>query len=182
MDYYAGLKQWEGVCEWMYLDVVGLVTTGIGNLLKTPDAACELPWLLPDGSPAEEADIRRGWADVKGSKPGKRASAYKLVCGLRLAEEDVQALVEQRLENEFLPGLRKLVPGFEDYPEPARECLVDLAYNLGLRGLGKFTTFLAAVRSRSYLAAARSCSVKTSRPERNAWRKAKMEECAAMEE
>ncbi len=177
MDFYDGLKKWEGSYDFMYLDTVGLVTTGVGNLLKTADDACELPWNKPDGEPATEDEIRQGWEDVKGSKAGLRATAYKSVCGLRLADDDVKALVDTRLENEFLPGLRKLVPGFEDYPEPCQECLVDLAYNLGLRGLGKFGTLLAAVRSRSWLVAAKSCSVKSSRPERNAWRKAKMEEC-----
>ena len=36
--------RFEGRIQWMYLDILGLVTTGIGNLIDPKPAALSLPW------------------------------------------------------------------------------------------------------------------------------------------
>lgn len=174
--YYQNLVRWEGKVNWMYLDTHALVTCGIGNLLKTVDDALALTWLHSDGSEAPEDEVRQRFSDVSNMKAGMPAGKYRV--GLTLSDEDVSALAVQRLQDEFLPGLRRTFDGFDDYPLPARECLVDLEYNLGVKGLSKFSHLIAACETGDFVAASRSCSVKTSRPERNAWRQAKFEECA----
>src|SRR4029453_7562541 len=51
----------EGRVPWMYLDIKGLVTTGVGNLIDPVGLASKLPFVHKgDGSPASEVDIGPG--------------------------------------------------------------------------------------------------------------------------
>src|SRR5207244_2818316 len=49
----------EGRVPWMYLDIKGLVKTGVGNLIDPVGLALKLPFVhKADGSPASEVEIR----------------------------------------------------------------------------------------------------------------------------
>jgi len=175
-SYVQALYRWEGRITWMYLDTRGLVTTGIGNLLKTSADALKLPWMKVDGSSALTEQVNLTYVTVSNMKPGMPARNYKL--DLTLSDQTVGLLASTRLGTEFLPGLHRLFPGFDTYPLLARTVLVDMAYNLGISGIGRFSHLIAACTSRDWLAASNACSVKTSRPERNDWRKAQFQAAA----
>ena len=178
------LLKWEGATTWIYRDVVGYATVAVGNLLHDADDACALPFFnVTEGRAATTEEIRREFVRVMSCQRGQRASAYratKLTPRIELSDGYVAILVRQRLEKEFLPGLRKMCPGFDAFPEPAQACLVDLAYNLGIgrpatadhkaTGLTAFGDLRAACNRGDWETAARECHVSTSRPERNAWR------------
>ena len=168
------LLRWESATTWIYRDSLGYATVGIGNLLHDADEACALPFQnVTEGRPATPDEIRKEFTRVMSCQRGMRADAYraiKLTPRIELTAEAVNSLAVRRLETEFLPGLAKLCPGFESFPEAAQSVLVDMAFNLGLRGLEKFGHMLAAVDKRDWSEAARQCHVATSRPERNAWR------------
>ena len=67
-------------------------------------------------------------------------------------------LATSRLEKEFLPGLRRLFPGFDAYPQPAQRALVDMIYTLGEGGLArKFPTVVEACRAGRFADAAAHC-------------------------
>ena len=51
-------------------------------------------------------------------------------------------------------GARSLFEGFNDFTENRKVAIVDLVFNLGVAGLGKFITFGAAVRNGQWDAAA----------------------------
>lgn len=86
----------EGVVSYMYCDVLGLVTTGVGNLIDSVPAAMALPWRhLSDGAPATPAEVATEWHAVKDS----RIPAWKGMRPLVLQDLDVEALVEQRLQH-----------------------------------------------------------------------------------
>ncbi len=54
--------------------------------------------------------------------------------------------------------VRRAFPDFDKYPLPAREALVDMAYNLGTNGLmEKFPTLVKAVRNRDWSTASQEC-------------------------
>ncbi len=164
------LLRWEGRCNHMYKDTRGYVTTGIGNLVKTADDAARLPWVdAKTGQPASDAQIRTAFQAVAGGPDGKKAGAYEKLTTLRLPDEVVTELATQRLEREFLPGLRRQFPGFDQFPPAARAALVDMAYNLGLGGLAKFEKLNTACLQGDWEAAAQECHRKSSRPERNDW-------------
>lgn len=171
------LLEWEGEVNWLYLDVRSLPTTGIGNLVKTVEQSLKLPWERADGSAALAEEVKQDFIRVSNMKPGLPAKRYKTDQALLLAPKYVRALAARRLGEEFLPGIRKSFTDFDNYPEPAQECLVDLAYNLGVNGLSKFSHLRAYCAAGNWKAAAGACKVSTSRDERNDWRRDKFLAC-----
>lgn len=169
--YMDDLIQHEGMTTWMYCDVRGFVTIGIGNLVKTPDAAAALPFHhLGNGSDATDEEKRASWAFVNDAfTKGKSAHYYRSLTSLRLTEAFAIELAEQRLEEDFLPGIKRLMHDFEEYPLPARRALVDMAYNLGVGGLAHFHNMISACLERDWATAAKECHRSTSRESRNAW-------------
>jgi type VI secretion system secreted protein VgrG len=140
-----------------------------------------LPLLRPGSppTPAVDDEKRVAWNAVNAAKANMRASYYRPLSALRLSEDAIDQLAQGRLEREFLPGLRRLYDGFDSLPAPAQSALTDMAYNVGVAGLGKFTHLREAVNARDWLTASRECAVSTSREERNAWRAWQFKESAA---
>lgn len=165
------LVRWEGATTWMYRDTLGYVTVGIGNLVHDSDEAIRLPFKV-DGRDAMPEEIQRDFIRVIGCNRGMPAASYRLVGALRveLTNEGVRDLAVSRLKHEFMPGLSRLFIGFDDLPRPAQSALVDMAWNLGISGLAQFSHLRDAVARQDWNAAAASCHVKTSRPDRNEWR------------
>jgi GH24 family phage-related lysozyme (muramidase) len=132
--YYKVLTLWEGLVCFMYLDTKGYVTVGIGNLLKTVAAAQALPFQnTSTGETATQLEIETAYNAVLAMKPQKPkgASYYKLVPSIELDAEYARMLARERLRKEFLPAIRRRFPEFDRYPMPAREFMVDMAYNGG---------------------------------------------------
>ena len=88
-------SQWEGYLPYMYLDVRGLVTTGMGNLIDPISLATALPWQRADGSPASQSEIVAAWQAVKARTDLESGygQAYAQVTSLRLSKEAINALV-----------------------------------------------------------------------------------------
>jgi len=80
----------------MYLDIKGLITCGVGNLIDPVSEALKLPWKKQTtGGLATEAEVRAAWTALK-HRPdlAKRNVTHALVLtGLVLADADVDALV-----------------------------------------------------------------------------------------
>jgi GH24 family phage-related lysozyme (muramidase) len=171
-EYLDDLEAHEGSTTWLYCDVRGFVTIGIGNLVKTPDDAVKLPFTIhgTDGKPASVAQKRIAWTKVSDAySPKLSAEGYRRLTDLRLSQAFVRELVNRRLERDFLPGIRRILHDFDSFPLPARKALVDMAYNLGVGGLAKFHKLIAACLARDWATAARECNRKTCRPMRNEW-------------
>ncbi len=175
----ADLTRWEGRTNYLYRDSRGFVTIGVGNLVATAEDCAKLPLRTALGAPAPESQKRAAWNCVEACPPGRREAYYANASELRMTDEDVDALAFARLEREFLPGLRRLYPDYDDLPTSAQSALMDMIYNLGSAGLGKFTHLRDAVNARDWTLAAAACRVSTSRQERNDWRAAKFREAIA---
>lgn len=153
------LKRWEGEHPFMYVDTRGHVTTGIGHLLKTPNDALKLPWQHgTTGQPATQADIKAAfervadaWTEHKHDHPeakGMPLNRCVEVSDLVLPAGYSAKLATDRLNGEFLKGLRGVFPSFDSFPMPAQRALVDMAYNLGVARLEqKFPRLVAACRA-----------------------------------
>jgi peptidoglycan hydrolase-like protein with peptidoglycan-binding domain len=101
----------EGFVPHMYIDALGFVTTGMGNLIDPMSAAMSLPWKNADGSRATPAQIQAAWTavDSKRSDPkGQRQTSGPAAQGggtqgnlttIRITKNDVKALVADRLKN-----------------------------------------------------------------------------------
>ena len=189
-NYVTELRRWEGVVPWMYLDIRGYVTIGVGNLVPTVEAACGLPlWNHAAERRASTAEIVRSFVAVQAMRAGMAAENYRLSPRLEMSAEDIDIMLRQRIGGEFLPGLAKLFPGFDGFPGPARSALMDMAFNLGLgreatadhaaTGLRQFSRLRAAVAARDWARASGECRRSSSRTERNEWCRRKFLEAAA---
>ena len=176
-DYVPDLEAHEGRIPWLYCDSRGFVTTGVGNLVKDADACALLPLydlsapLRTEPPPeASEAAKRSAFCLILGAYDDTKAAMYyRTLSSLRLTNDAIDALLEQRLMGEFFPGLLKLCPGIEGFPLPARRALVDMVFNLGVGGLGKFPHLLAACNSADWATAAAQCHRSSCRETRNLW-------------
>ena len=154
----ARMKQQEGSIDHMYLDTRGYVTVGVGQLLASEDTAAELGFVHRDsGVAATRDEIINEYRNLKSQQPGLVASRYKQYTQLMLPEATIDALLEQKID-EFSTGLQKELTGFDNFPEPAKEGLLDMAFNLGLNGLmRKFPSFVAAAKQQDWNGCAAEC-------------------------
>jgi GH24 family phage-related lysozyme (muramidase) len=177
LDYFDDLSAHEGCTTWLYCDVRGFVTIGIGNMLPDEESCGELPFYFGTNPPppalpvtVTNLDKRAAWVRVRRAfDRTKSAAYYRQFSALRLTEDFVRLLACQRLEREFLPGIARLCPQFATFPLSARRALVDMAYNLGCAGLGMFPHMLAACNAGDWEMAANQCHRSTCRESRNAW-------------
>jgi GH24 family phage-related lysozyme (muramidase) len=164
------LERWEGKFLHLYLDDKGLPTIGIGNLVRSPRSALELPFVVPaENRPATDDEKFAAWRAVMTMRPAMRAPAYEGASPLRLTEEAVDQLVARRLDEEFLPGVRALFPAFESFPVQAKRALVDMAFNCGLAGLAGFVHLREAVGRQDWVACSSRCHRASKREGRNEW-------------
>jgi hypothetical protein len=67
--FWSFTQPYEGNVPFMYVDVLGLVTTGVGNLIDPLPLALGLPWLhRGTNAPASATDIANEWHAVKDGK------------------------------------------------------------------------------------------------------------------
>lgn len=90
-------ERFEGKCGWMYLDILGLVTTGRGNLIDPKALALALPWTRA-GEPAECHEIGAEWSYVKGLQERRKlgGGAFAGVTSLRLSDAAIDALTNSK--------------------------------------------------------------------------------------
>ena len=86
----AHIKHGEGSINHMYLDTVGKVTVGVGNMLPNIESAKALPFVLEDSSkPASQEDIKNDFENVSEQQLGMFAQRYHNYTKLVLTEKDI---------------------------------------------------------------------------------------------
>lgn len=165
------LIRWEGSVPHMYRDSLGYVTVGVGNLIHDGVDACSLPFVTDGDRRATPREIGDDFLRVISLAKGMASSQYRAPSPphISLPQESIDELLRNRLDREFLPGIRRLLPDFDSYPSGPQSALVDIAFNCGVSGLSMFSHLLDACRRHDWAAAANSCHRKTSREDRNAW-------------
>jgi hypothetical protein len=174
------LEHFEGRTAYLYRDsgkdtagnLVGNATIGIGCLVPSEDAACELLFQTATGAPATEGQIRGEYRRVMAMPPARLARTYRQSnagAAIELSDHAVTELATTRLRRS-LAGLHALVPGFDDLPAGPRAGLLDLAWCLGLAKLASWHHLLAAVARRDWPTSAFESHVHGGRDDRNAWR------------
>lgn len=155
------IKAGEGSIPHLYLDTVGKVTVGVGNMLPDAASAQKLPFIHADDKrPATDDEISAEYALISAQEKGMVASNYKQFTTLVLTEEAIDKLLITRIRK-FVKQLRLDFPDYDSYPEKARLGLIDMAFNLGNKGLvKKFPTFSRAARGNDRAACASECKRK----------------------
>ena len=147
----------EGVVPWMYLDLKGLVTTAIGNLIDPVQIALPLPWVHMDGSPASRAEIATEWMRVHGDPvAAKRGHLYtKGITSLRLTDEGVQMVVSRRLSQMDQYLASRFGQEYEEWPADAQLATLSMSWACG--PAFRFPALEAALRARDFRAASIHC-------------------------
>ena len=131
-------ERFEGRCNWMYLDVKGLVTTGRGNLIDPLPAALFLPWVqafTPNGgSPASAQQVADEWHRVKACQAAAHlgGGSFKRMTTLRLTDADVDALTKSKmLEMWRALVARGAFASAKAWPAAAQLGLLSMAWAMG---------------------------------------------------
>lgn len=122
----------EGVLSFMYLDVRGLVTTAIGNLIDPVTYALTLPWRRSNNEPATQDEIREEWAAVKARQDLKLhgGRAFEGLTNLRLDAQGIDEVVFSKLDmNDGI--LRGRFTKLETWPADAQLALHSMAWACG---------------------------------------------------
>lgn len=150
----------EGVVPWMYLDVKGLVTTAIGNLIDPIQYAMPLPWRNKvTGKLADRETVIREWARVKHDKSLARLGhrAAERITELRLTDEGVQYVVQSKLQQNW-SHLERRFPDIVEWPADAQLGMLSMAWALG--PAFNWPLFQAAVKARNFFLAAEECKMR----------------------
>ena len=138
----------EGRVPYMYLDVKGLVTTGLGNLIDSTADAEQLAWQHRDGTPASTDEIDAEWERVKGRTDlaPQGGGAFAADAELFLTDEEIDRVVLLKL-GQMETTLKDRAPfaAFDDAPADAQLGLMSMAWGMGpMFAFPKFQTFVAA--------------------------------------
>lgn len=157
----------EGVVKFMYLDIKGLVTVGVGNLIDPINAALDLPFRYKNkpgvknpGQLASRADIEAEWKLIKG-KPElaqKGHRACEPLTSLELDNAAIDTLVNKRLtNNESFLKRQKAFKDFDQWPADAQLGLLSMAWAMGPGFAAGWPKFSAACEKMDFDAAAENC-------------------------
>lgn len=142
----------------MYLDVKGLVTTAIGNLIDTPDDALSLPWVTETGKPATKDQIKAEWSYVKSRQDLKMRGgmAYKKITALRLTDAGIQEVVSRTLDrmDNHLSGR---FPQYPNWPADAQLATLSMAWACG--PAFRFPLLEKALKASDFALAAAHCKM-----------------------
>lgn len=154
----------EGLTNWMYLDIKGLVTTGMGNLIDPVDAAVRLTWRSPDGTVATPDLVHQEWTRIKTNLrlAHQGAQAARRVATLHLDDADIEALILAKLDHdEAILKANPAFADFDDWPADAQLGLLSMGWAMG-PGFGpRFPHFSCACAAGDFATAAQDCAIST---------------------
>jgi GH24 family phage-related lysozyme (muramidase) len=159
----------EGALGHMYLDTAGLVTVGVGHMTPNAQAAQRLNFIVrANGVAATSDQIAADYASVSRQQRGMLAAHYQPFTSLNMADAAIQDLLSADVA-EVEAGVRARFAGYDEYPEPAQDALLDMAFNLGVAGLaGGYPHLKAAAEARDWATCAAQCHRNGISDDRNA--------------
>lgn len=143
----------EGRTPFMYEDIKGLMTTGVGNLLPL-SLAVTLPWRVGSqtGPLATRPQIEAEYKRLQALTLEKRGGfAYRPHATLFLDEQALDDLVWRKLQGVY--HLLKLrVPDLDDWPLDAEVGLTSMAWAMGAGRIfdGTFPKFVAHIKAKNF--------------------------------
>lgn len=149
------LLEHEGLIPWMYCDVKGFVTVGIGDKVNA-SAVTTMPFVhMSDGRAATTEEKCAAWERTRAFfVPGLKASGYRAVSDLELPAEYCRRRMAMRIRSEFAPAVVRQCPKFESFPLPAKLVLIDICYNVGVGGFAKFRNLIKRCNALDFARAA----------------------------
>jgi GH24 family phage-related lysozyme (muramidase) len=124
----------EGVVPHMYLDKKGLVTVGVGHLLKSEASTANLRFFKSDGTPASNQDKVKDWNRV--SKGGQAELQFN--DSMSLLRSDIRTA---------LTAAKDKFSDWDQLPDIVQKVLVDMQFD---GSLTTFKRFIAAIKARDW--------------------------------
>jgi len=176
----AKMEKYEGKVSHMYLDSKGLVTVGVGHLLKDLASAQKLSFKKSNNMPASKSEIKADYDAVKKQSKNRLASFYKKHVVLKLLDVDMNALTNKHIDS-FEGELKKIFTDFSTYPTEVKFALFDIIFNVGMTDLNnKWPSFKTAIKAKDWSKAAKESNRKSPiSAERNKYVKDLLDKAAA---
>lgn len=156
-------SKYEARANFMYVDVKGYVTTGVGNLLNSPDAAIQLDWRHSNGDRATADQVRNEWIAMRDNVPARHMfyTYQKHFTRLHLPEEEIDRLVIGKLL-EHHKHLVAQMPEFEAWPLDAQWATHSMAWACGSAFMvpgppGRFVTLGKLLKAKDFAGAVSQC-------------------------
>lgn len=168
-DQWSFTAPFEGVVPHLYKDSRGNVTCGVGFLVTDEQSLGRYPW--SPNTQAATADYRLVKAEpferkgTDGKTRPQPAVHYMQLCKARLSELGMRAVFAVKVAE----MQRAIAQDWKlaQCPEAARIALIDMAFNLGPRGLNEFAKLHRAVINGDWETAAKECARGGVQPARN---------------
>lgn len=159
----AALAMWldltrdlEGVCPWLYLDVKGYVTIGIGNKVDPVGDlwTAGLDFRMGSRSATDE-EVWEAWARVKSRQDWKKrgGKCFASLTAPRATAESIDRLVS-RTASRMFASLAGYFPELPGWPDSAQVAIMLMAWALGEHFPATWPKFSAACRRLDFAAAA----------------------------
>jgi GH24 family phage-related lysozyme (muramidase) len=163
------LTIFEGSIPWMYLDSVGNVTVGVGDMLPDAASAQALAFVDNTGQTAAAAAIVTDFQRVAAMASDMGSRAYLTAASLQLPPGRIASLLMTTVLK-FDNSLRAEFAAYDTFPDTAKLGLLDMVFNLGPAGLfNGFPTFMGYARNTDWANAATECNRRGISAARNAW-------------
>ncbi len=158
-DYFIKFSEpFEGAVYHMYLDMKGLVSVGIGNLIEPIQLGWNYPWRRQDGTLASQSEYIAEWNLING-KPELAQQGWTgatRFCTLHLTPDDVATLCYAKMDSNEL-HLRIRVPNFDEHPTDAQLMLHSWAWAVGPDA--NYPRMLKLIVAKEYAAAVAECDI-----------------------
>lgn len=161
-QYHAFSAPLEGRVPVMYCDCLGLITTGVGNLINTEWQAKALPWLLVDGSVADTADVMADWQKLAAGRAyyaARKWTVYAKAMRCHLAEETIDALCQRQLASNEV-AYRKRWADYGSFPADAQLAIHSMGWAVGAGFYQKFPNLATCIDRQDWEGAVASCKIR----------------------
>lgn len=162
-------EPFEGAIPYMYLDVLGLVTVGVGNLIDPVTVATALPFrfkhkpgVATPGALATKEQITAEWHKLKSnaSLAHKGHCACAPITDLELDEAGIDAVIGQRLaQNESYLKRQPHFKDFDTWPADGQLALLSMAWAMGPAGVVNFRHLCESCAKLDFKIAATHCKM-----------------------
>ena len=136
---WSNIKEYEGVEYHPYLDTKGYITTGGGTNINNLNDFMKVNFTV-NGYPATDAQKLVGYnilnnmskeTDSNGNYlyANNKAGFFKDKTNLQLSEQDAYNMAQNHMRND-LAHVRNQFSDFDSFPNPLKEVLLDIQYNV----------------------------------------------------
>ena len=151
--------RFEGRTPYLYLDINGNVTVGLGCLVQSLAQCQTFPWGNALGEPATAAEVESAWDAVRAATDlePRGGGSFSALTMIRLTEEAIDDLARKRAAiNEIEMMIRFPLA---DLQADAQLGLQSMAWAMGADGFRNFPRFSAAILARDWATAAIECRI-----------------------